>query len=506
MSAQTPSRNRLLAGAAILAVIAGLGGYGVAKLTLPATPIVSTPEAEGRKALYYYDPMVPAQHFDKPGKSPFMDMQLVPRYGDEGGQVGQAPAGVRIDPAALQNLGVRLATVERGAFAQTIDAPGTLDFNQRDVAIVQARAAGFVQRVYARAPGDVVAAGAPIADLLIPTWGGAQAEYLAVARTGDPPLEAAARQRLRLLGMSDDVISEVARTGRPRTIVTITTPVGGAIQTLDVRKGMTVAMGQTLAQVSGLGTVWLNASVPEAVGGQVRVGQTVRAELAAFPGETFTGRVSAILPATQAESRTLQVRVELPNRGGRLRPGMFATVHLGGESHPSLSVASEAVIRTGKRTLVMLAGAGGRFQPVEVQVGREQGDRTEILAGLEEGQKVVASGQFLIDSEASLAGVQARPLTGAAMAGPMSAAAAKPPKTPAFYETRGRIETLSGDQITLSHEPVPAIGWPAMTMTFRLDPPVLAKGHKVGDRVVFAFEQKPEGPVIHKLTPTGAAR
>ena len=488
------TRTRLTFGAAAIAIVAGATGYGLGHLNKPQT--TTPPAREARNALYWYDPMVPAQHFDKPGKSPFMDMQLVPRYAGEG---PAAASGVHIDPASVQNLGVRLARVERGSFAQTLDAAGVLDFNQRDVAIVQARAAGFVQRVYARAPGDVVGAGAPIADLLVPTWGGAQAEYLAVRRSSDPALEAAARQRLRLLGMPEGLIAEVARSGRPRTVVTISTPVGGAIQTLDVRQGMTVSMGQTLAQVSGLGTVWLNAAVPEAQGGQVRVGEPVRAELAAFADETFRGRVTAILPAAQAESRTLQVRIELPNRGGRLRPGMFATVHLGGEARPALFVPSEAVIRTGKRNLVMLAGDGGRFQPVEVQLGREDGDRTEILAGIAEGEKVVASGQFLIDSEASLTGIQPRALARSAAAAPAKA-------QPAIYETRGRIEALTGDQITFSHEPVPAIGWPAMTMTFKLGSSSLAKGLKVGDRAAFGFEQRPDGPVVRKIAPVGAGQ
>jgi Cu(I)/Ag(I) efflux system membrane fusion protein len=415
----------------------------------------------------------------------------VPRYADDASG-GQA-AGVKIDPATIQSLGVRLATVERGDFATTFDATGVLDFNQRDIAIIQARAAGFVQRVYARAPGDVVGAGAPIADLLVPSWGGGEAEYLAVRRTGDPALEAAARQRLRLLGMPDSLIAAVARDGRPRTVVTVSTPQGGAIQTLDVRQGMTVALGQTLAQVSGLGSVWLNAAIPEVMAGQVRLGQPAKAELAAFPGETFSGKVTAILPTAQADSRTLTVRVELPNRGGRLKPGMFATVHLAGAAHPTMFVPSEAVIRTGTRAIVMLAGDSGRFQPVEVQLGSEDGDRTEILAGLDEGQKIVASGQFLIDSEASLAGLQARPINSA----PPPAAVAGP----ALYQTRGRIEALQGDQITFSHEPVPALGWPAMTMTFTLGSPALAKGLKVGDRVAFGFEQRPAGPVVRRISP-----
>ncbi|MDP3852403.1 efflux RND transporter periplasmic adaptor subunit [Phenylobacterium sp.] len=489
------TRAQLALSAAAIAVLAATGGYGLAQLGKPSQP-TGAPAAPGdRKVLYWYDPMVPAQHFDKPGKSPFMDMQMVPRYADDG-PAGES--GVRIDPAAVQSLGVRLASVQRGDFVQSLDATGVLDFNQRDVAIVQAKAAGFVQRVYARAPGDVVAAGAPIADLLVPSWGGAQAEYLAVRRSGDAALEAAARQRLTLLGMPAGLIDQVAQTGRTRNVITVTTPVGGVIQTLDVRQGMTVGMGQTLAQVSGLSTIWLNAAVPEAQGGQVRVGQAVRAELAAFPGESFNGRVTAILPTTQADSRTLTVRVELANPGGRLKPGMFAKVHLDGPARPALFVPSEAVIRTGKRALVMVAGDKGRFQPVEIQLGREDDGRTEILAGLSEGQKIVASGQFLIDSEASLAGVQAKPL-GAASEPTTKAASA-------LYESRGRIEALSAGSITLSHDPVPAIGWPAMTMTFKLGSPSLAKGLKVGDRVAFGFEQRPDGPVVRRVSPAGAAR
>jgi Cu(I)/Ag(I) efflux system membrane fusion protein len=475
----------LAVAAAAVALASGGVGYGLAHLHLSAGA-PQGPAASGRKVLYWYDPMVPAQHFDKPGKSPFMDMQLVPRYA---GEPAAAP-GVQIDPAAVQSLGVRLATVERGPFGQSVDAAGVLDFNQRQVAVVQARAAGFVQRVYGRAPADVVPAGAPLADLLVPSWAGSQAEYLAVRKLGDPGLEAAARQRLRLLGMPDPLIDAVARDGRSRTTITITTPVGGAIQTLDVRQGMTVSAGQTLAQVSSLSPIWLTAAVPEAQAAQVRVGADVTAALAAFPGETFKGRISDILPAAQADSRTLQVRVELPNPKGRLRPGMFATAHLNGPASDALFVPAEAVIRTGKRALVMVAGDGGRYQPVEVQIGHQDGDRLEVLAGLSEGQKVVASGQFLIDSEASLAGIQAKPLASAASA-----------RKAALYETRGRVEALTGDHITFSHEPVPAIGWPAMTMTFKLAEPGLAKGLKVGDRAAFGFEQTPSEPVVRAIKP-----
>ena len=393
-----------LAGVAVLAIAAG---FSVGRLTGPAKGPAAT-QATGRGALYWYDPMVPAQHFEKPGKSPFMDMQLIPKYaGDTPGD-----AGIRVDAAKVQNLGVRLATVERGVLPAGLNATGVIAFNARDVAVIQTRAAGFVQRVYGRAPGDLIAAGAPLADLLIPEWAGAQGEYLAVRRTGDPNLVAAARQRLQLLGMSASLIDTVERSGRVRNVVTVSTPTGGAIKMLAVRNGMTVTAGETLAEVNGLSRVWLNAAVPEAAAGEVRPGQTAIATLAAYPGESFNGRVTAVLPQAEPDSRTLTARIELPNPGGRLRPGMFASVQLAGGGQPALLVPSEAVIRTGRRTLVMLAGAGGRYRPAEVRTGREANGRTEVLAGLTEGEKIVASGQFLLDSEASLSGVKARPVDG----------------------------------------------------------------------------------------------
>ncbi|NYT40962.1 efflux RND transporter periplasmic adaptor subunit [Sphingomonas sp. R-74633] len=405
------SKTASLWGASLLAVALAAGGTGYwLGHRGDAQPATASTAGSGN-VLYYYDPMFPNQKFDKPGKSPFMDMQLVPKYAGEGGAGG--PAGVTIDPAAQQSLGMRVVTAQMGSLAATLDVTGTIDFNQRDVAVIQARAGGFVQRVYGRAPGDVVRAGAPMADLLLPEWGGAQVEYLSVRRLGKPDLTAAARQRLKLLGMSDGLIASVERSGRPNGIVTVTTPISGVIQTLDARQGVTLASGQTLAQVSGLGSVWLNAAVPEARAGDVRMGQSATATLTSFPGETFGGRVIAVLPTAQADSRTLTVRIELANRGGRLRPGMFATVALGGDARPALLVPSEAVIRTGTRTLVMLATGDGRYHPAEIRIGREAGGQTEVLAGLSPGEKVVASGQFLLDSEASLTGIQVRPLTDA---------------------------------------------------------------------------------------------
>ena len=394
MKFDTSSRAQLGMAAAALALAAGGLGYGLANWRHESPPGATA--QSGRKILYWYDPMVPSQHFDKPGKSPFMDMELVPKYADE---AASGETGVAIDPSRTQSLGLRIAEARTGTLGSSLAATGTIEFNERDIAIVQARTGGFVQRVYARAPGDVIGAGAPLADILVPEWAGAQAEYLAVRRIGDVGLARAARQRLLLLGMPTGTVAAVERSGRPHNVVTISAPTGGTIKTLGVRAGMTVASGQTLAEVNGLGTVWLNAAVPEAMAGRLRPGQSATATLAAYPGERFTGRIAAILPSVAAESRTLTVRIELSNRAGRLRPGMFASVDLGDAARPALLVPSEAVIRTGKRSLVMLALAQGRYRPAEVQTGAESGGQTEILAGLAEGEKIVASGQFLIRAQ-----------------------------------------------------------------------------------------------------------
>ncbi|WP_439569630.1 efflux RND transporter periplasmic adaptor subunit [Sphingopyxis sp.] len=406
--ATTKARWRAAILAAVL--VTGGGGYWLGQRGGDATAPGAASD-DSRKILYYYDPMFPNQKFDKPGKSPFMDMELMPKYADDG--AADAAPGIIVDPGARQSLGMRVVAAEMGSLAATVDATGSIEFNQRDVAIVQARSGGYVERVYRLAPGDVIGAGAPIADVQLPEWGGAQTEYLSVKRLGRPDLTAAARQRLRLMGMPEAVIAEVDRSGRTGGRLTVRAPIGGVVQALNARAGVTLAPGQTLAEISGLGTVWLNAALPEAQAGLVQVGQRAAATLTAFPGESFGGRVVAILPTAAADSRTLTVRIELPNRSGRLRPGMFASVALGGDARPALLVPSEAVIRTGKRNVVMLEMGDGRYHPAEVATGREGGGKTEILDGLAAGEKVVASGQFLLDSEASLTGLAVRPLDAA---------------------------------------------------------------------------------------------
>ncbi|MEY2926113.1 MAG: hypothetical protein RL367_590, partial [Pseudomonadota bacterium] len=195
MTVTMTQATRWRAGVMAAALIAGGGGYWLGQHGNNA-PSTSSP---ARKILYYYDPMVPLEHYDNPGALSSMGMKTQPKYADEGGAPGEAP-GITVNPAAMQNLGVRVVTAQMGSLAATLNVTGTIDFNQRDVAIIQARSGGFVARVYGHAPGDVIRAGAPIADVQLPEWGGAQNEFLSVRRLGRPELAAAARQRLRLLG------------------------------------------------------------------------------------------------------------------------------------------------------------------------------------------------------------------------------------------------------------------------------------------------------------------
>lgn len=490
------SATRIARGACLTALALSLGaagGYWLAQQPMRETPdtgVAATAAVqEQRKVLYWYDPMVPQQKFDQPGKSPFMDMQLVPRYADA---VADS-AAINIDPRLSQNLGVRLAKVSREVLVSSLSVAGVLAFNERDVAVIQARTAGFVERVYARAPGDVLTANAPLADILVPQWAAAQEEFLALQRHAEPDLLAAARLRLRLTGMPEPLINQLQRSGKTQPIMTLTSPIGGVLQELDVREGMSVAAGQTLARVNGLRSVWLAVAVPEAEAGKISLGQPVEARLPAFPGEVLSGTVAAILPATSADSRTLQVRVELPNPHGRLRPGLTAQVRLQrATEHSVLWVPSEAVIRTGQRVLVMLAEDAGRYRPVEVQLGSEYQDKTVVLQGLQEGQQVVASGQFLLDSEASLTGIVAPPL-----GMPMSAT------TPALHEAEGQIVTIDTQSLTLAHGPFKTLGMPAMTMTFALADPALIQGFKVGDTVRVGVRQSDHGLLIERLQQLG---
>lgn len=467
---------------ALALCVGGVGGYWFAR----QVPVQASnmPTSMERKPLYWYDPMYPQQRFEAPGKSPFMDMQLVPKYSADAAD----DTAVRIEPGIQQNLGMRLAAVTRGRLDRALQVTGVLAYNDRDVALLQSRVAGFVERTYARAPGDVVQAGAPIADVLVPEWAGLQEEFLALRGAADSALLAAARKRLMLAGMPAGAVDQLAHSGTAQSVITLNAPIAGVIRELDVRPGMTLAAGASVARINGLDEVWLEAAVPEAQAAGLKAGQSVDAILPALPGHPVAGTLASILPENDIQSRTLRLRIELPNPEGQLRPGMTASVSLdlAGQSEV-LQIPSEAVIRTGKRDLVMLAEDQGRFRPVEVRLGPESNGKVAVLQGLSEGQQVVASGQFLIDSEASLRGVEVR------TAEPHSSA------EPALHDADGRVVEVTAQRMTVTHGPFTTLGMPGMTMTFALARPELAAGLKAGERIRFGVRQSEAGLVIEQV-------
>jgi Cu(I)/Ag(I) efflux system membrane fusion protein len=452
--------------------------------------------------------MAPNQHFDKPGKSPFMNMQLEPVFADEGGSTG-----IKIDSGLQQNLGIRYAAVRRVNVATGFDAVGATQFDESLADVVQSRVTGYIDHLYASAPMQRVRKGAPIASLFVPDWLAPQEEYLALKHGGmDDGMLTASRARMRALSIPDGVIASLDRTGKAQTHFTLSSPAAGVITELNVRDGAMVAPGQTLAKVAGLNPLWLVVEVPEALALQVKPGMSVDAVLAGDATQHFAGHIREILPGISTGSRTLQARLSIDNKDLKLTPGMLMRARIGAATTASrLVVPSEAVITTGKRSVVIVKNAGGRLQPVTVTIGSDSGDDVEVVSGLSEGQQVVASGQFLIDSEASLKSVLPRlegnPAMGASAPAVTAASAAPAASTVATtYDTTGKVEKVTAGDITFSHQPVPALGWGAMTMTFGKPSPAAFPGVKAGQVVHFVFKQSDDGYQLTKVEPVGGAQ
>jgi Cu(I)/Ag(I) efflux system membrane fusion protein len=466
----------------------------------------------GSKILNYHDPMVPGKNFDAPGKSPFMDMLLVPRYAGAGGAADTA--GVTVSPRVQQNLGLRTVEVTEGRLDSAVSVVGSVAWNERDQVLVSARSMGFVERLHVRATQDRVAKGAPLADIYVPSWVAAQEEYLAVAHMAkqDPqlvPLREAAAQRMRQAGMSPAQIERVVRDDSLQPRFTLSAPLGGVVTELMVSEGATVMPGMTLIRLQGTGSVWAEGQVPESQSAQLKPGAEVSATSPAAPGQTFNGRLQALLPSVDPATRTIKARLELANPQGRLVPGMFVQMRLANpDAAKVLLLPSDAVIHTGQRSVVMVAEGDGRFTPVEVRTGREVGDQTEVLQGLQVGQKVVRSGQFLIDSEASLNGLLARlsPAQEAGMDKPMQMKEQPGTMPTATHQTPAEIKAVDGDTVTLYHPAIPALQWPAMTMDFGLPPAdQRPKGLAAGQSVQIEFEMRDgDIPRINRIQPAAS--
>lgn len=501
----------------LLTLVAGLGWFfGQKSAQSPMTEAMSTKSSgmvkpsngvvqddSGKTVKYWYDPMVPNQKFDKPGKSPFMDMMLEPKYANEGSDGEEG--GVAISSQTAQNLGIRVEKVSLKSFGESFSAVGRIEPDERRFYAVQTRISGFVERLSVRAVGDPVTKGQKIAEIYAPEILAAQQEYLTLTTLAqvdaDGSLKQAARNRLKLLGMSEGEVAAITRAGKASPRFGVYAPASGVLTELGVREGAQLMSGTSLMQITDLSQVWLVAEVPERDAARLKPGLDAEVQLQSMTGETFKGKVSYLYPMLNEASRTLQVRVELPNKQNQLRPGMYANVAFTGQTHEALSVSSETIIATGKRKIVIIKEANG-YRPVEVTTGQERDSYTEILSGLSEGEKVVVSGQFLIDSEASLSGVLARlseqekgmDNMDMPMEKTMIKADSKPMAAEKMPKGRGKVvevDVKSG-KVILDHAPIKELGWPSMTMGFKVKDSKQLETLKIGDEV--AFDLKAEAP------------
>jgi Cu(I)/Ag(I) efflux system membrane fusion protein len=403
---RTPVLAALFAGGAVLAALGFVAGRWVSPAVgaAPAAAAASAP-AE-RRVLYWHDPMTPGPRFDKPGKSPFMDMELVPVYADAAaGNPGEA-TGVAINGTVQQNLGMRLAAVRRAEVASSFDAVGSVQFDERLGATVQSRVAGFVEHLAVRATMERVRPGQALATVYAPDWLGPLNELAALKRAGaSADLLAAARDRTRALSIPPELLRQVEEGQAPNARYVLTAPIGGVIAELGVREGAAVSAGMPLFRIAGLDKVWAVAEIPEAQALRLKRGQAVQAHLQADPAQGFKGTLAELLPEVNASTRTLKARFEVDNRLGLLVPGMLLRLQVQGGKAVRLLVPAEAVIRTGPRAVVLVRTGSGRFESRDVTLGLEVGEDIEVLQGLTEGEQVVASGQFLVDSEARLRSV-----------------------------------------------------------------------------------------------------
>ncbi|EPQ0972583.1 efflux RND transporter periplasmic adaptor subunit [Citrobacter farmeri] len=394
----------LIIGSMMAGGIIAVGGYMYFASAHPSANTPPAAEKEARNVLFWYDPMYPNTRFDKPGKSPFMDMDLVPKYADEESASAAAP-GVRIDPTQTQNLGVKTEVVRRGplTFAQTF--PANVSYNEYQFFIMQARAAGFVDKVWPLTVGDKVKKGAPLLELTIPDWVEAQSEYLLLKETGGTATQVEGiLERLRLAGMPDADIRRLVATRKIQTRFTLTAPIDGVITAFDLRAGMNIAKDNVVAKIQGIDPVWVTAAVPESIAWLIKDTSQFSLTIPARPDKSFTVRKWTLLPSADATTRTLQLRLEVENPDEALKPGMNAWLNLKTASEPMLLIPSKALIDSGSEQRVITVDGEGRFVPKLVSVFQASQGVTAIRSGLDEGEKVVASGLFLIDSEANISG------------------------------------------------------------------------------------------------------
>ena len=486
----------------LLVVLAAAGtGYwfGSQKIGTGGTVDVTSTAPAARQLLYYRNPMGLPDTSPVPKKDS-MGMDYIPVYAGEDEDGGNE---VRIGTAKVQKLGVRVEAASLREVSRPLRAAGRVEIDERRVHNVAPKFEGWVEQLHVNATGQPVAKGQPLFEAYSPELVSAQREYQVatkgLAALKDAPAEAQASMRqladsalarLRNWDISAEQVERLAAGGEARRTLTYRAPVGGVVLEKKAVAGMRFMPGEMLFQIADVGVVWVLADVFERDIAAVRVGQKVTVSINAYPDKSFEGKVAYVYPTLKGETRTVPVRIELANPGGLLKPAMYASVEVGagGTAPKVIAVPLSAVIDSGTRQTVLVQKAEGRFEPREVKLGVRGDDYVEVREGVKEGEQVVVAANFLIDSESNLK----------AALGGMS----EPAKPSVSHQAVGTLDAIDskGGTVTVTHEPVASLKWPAMTMEFVPANPSLVENVKPGSAIAFEFvERKPGEWVITRL-------
>jgi Cu(I)/Ag(I) efflux system membrane fusion protein len=366
------------------------------------TTLKSAQKPKEKKLLYWVAPMDPNYRRDEPGKSP-MGMDLVPVY-DEGGDSGDGKYPVvTINPGIMHNLGLRTAKATLRDLQIEIRTPGRIDYDETRITHIHPRANGWFEKLYVRAEGDPVKAGDTLGDFYSPDILAAQVDFLVALNSSQRGKLDSARNGLRLLGVPEKTIQEIEKSRKTRNTVPIIAPSSGIITKLGVREGMYATPALLTFSIADLDQAWVKVDVYEHQIAALKKGLDAEIHVPAWPEQSWRGKIEYIYPELNARSRTLSVRLSFANTGHRLKPNMFAEVVIKAEPKPQVvTIPKEALIITGERKAVVKALGDGRFQPVDITTGITQAGMTEIVSGIDAGDEVVISAQFLIDSESAL--------------------------------------------------------------------------------------------------------
>jgi Cu(I)/Ag(I) efflux system membrane fusion protein len=440
---------------------------------------------DDREPLYWVAPMDPNYQRDEPGKSP-MGMDLIPVYASEAGGVDEGIGTIRISPDVVNNLGVRTSPVERRELNAEITTVGYVQYDEDRLIHVHPRVEGWVETLFVKAEGDPIEAGEPLYQLYSPPLVNAQEELLLAIGRGNPRLIEAAEERLKALQIDDKVIDEIKRAGSVQQQITFYSPMSGVVDNLNIREGFYVQPGTTLLSIGSLDQVWVEAEVFERQAALVELGLPVSMTLDYLPGREWQGEVDYIYPSLDNKSRTLRVRLRFDNADGLLKPNMYAQVVIQvALDAPVLAVPRDAVIRTGNQNRLVLALGEGYYKSIAVDLGRVTQEYVEILNGVEEGEAVVTSAQFLLDSESSKTSdfkrlhhgdsdteisAESNVVTNDGNTNShddnMSDMVGDEDAETVWVEAEIKSVTPETRVLSAEHEPVPQWQWPSMTMNF----------------------------------------